>query len=113
MTTDDRHTIESFQFLDAEIDLPVDPDDIAQLERAHQWSKREYSRYDREYRTAMAIPEMYSSNAIPTDRSERDYLGAFHAALARTLHTMRQKDQDLLAAWNNGEPIKTEEEAHS
>jgi hypothetical protein len=100
-----REIIESFEWLDAEIDLPVDPDDPDQVARACRWAKREYDRYDGEYRLALGMPHLWPAEAAAIYRRDRDSVGEFYAALALTFHDMRQRDQERLEAWNNGDLI--------
>jgi len=103
MSIEDRYIIETFEFLDAEIELPVNPDDAEQIEAALRWARREYDRYDSEYRMALQLDIAVENASIY--RQDRDYIGTFLAALRRILHGMQQSDRERLAAWNSGAPI--------
>lgn len=102
----DREIIETFECLTDDISLPIDPDDPEQLEQARQWARREYDHYDSELLLALGMPSLWPSDAAAVYRRDRDHIGQFYAALVRTLHAMRQRDQDRLAVWNSGEPIR-------
>lgn len=102
---DDSETIRSFQWVDDDAPLPVNPDDPDAVAAALRWVTHEYRRYDGAYFGAVS-EEGWEPGATELLRSDRDALGRFKAALMRTPHTMRQKDRAALVAWATGEPIR-------
>jgi len=104
----DAETIRTFQWVDDDTPLPVNPDDPDEVSAALRWATREYERMD-----DVCLRALSGTGWRPGDAEilhhDRDALGRFKAALMRTLYTMRQKDRAALGAWVAGEPARTEE----
>ena len=112
MSEDDSETIRTFQWVDDDAPLPVNPDDPDAVSAALRWATNEYLRLDE-----ACLLALNGTGWRPGDAEilhhDRDALGRFKAALMRTLHAMRQRDQAALVAWMAGGPIRDEANTHA
>jgi hypothetical protein len=99
--------IASFEWVDDDTPLPVDPNDPAQLQGAIKWAEKEYRRY--EYESFLARNGYgYDEDDSRIIHSDKRALGLFLAALKRQYHRMAQRDRAALDAWNSQAPIRAE-----
>lgn len=96
----DLEIIRSFVWVDDDAPLPIDPFDYSELDRAHGWFGAEINNLEN-------YISMCDWEAEDISELERDLTSvtAFHAALARRMRALKDRDCERLRAWSEGRPI--------